>query len=212
MKDDSKMSIILPFSIQTNVVNFGPEQLVYYPKVIGAEQWNWQRAVNEQIAKQSQELVSLQAGAFPTDLKTMLGYYEIKNNQRNVLSLTQLNYAYHEHAAHGMTYLRSLTFNHTNKEAYTLSQLFLANSDYVGRLSELVAQQIKSRSIETFEPFHKIAPEQSFYIADKALVLYYQLYDITPYVFGFPIFPISVYEIADIIEEDAPLGAMLENN
>jgi hypothetical protein len=39
----------------------------------------------------------------------------------------------------------------------------------------------------------------------------YQLYELTPYVFGFPQFPISVYEIQDIIREDAPLGVMLIN-
>ncbi|WP_368073024.1 RsiV family protein [Virgibacillus salinus] len=55
-------------------------------------------------------------------------------------------------------------------------------------------------------------PDQDFYIADKALVIYFQLYEITPYVFGFPMFPISVYAIKDIINEDGPLGRMAENN
>ena len=49
-------------------------------------------------------------------------------------------------------------------------------------------------------------------MADKALVIYFQLYDITPYVFGFPMFPISVYEIQDIIDENGPLGRMAVNN
>jgi len=41
----------------------------------------------------------------------MLGLYEIKNNQRNVLSLSLSNDAYFDHAAHGMTYRSSLTFD-----------------------------------------------------------------------------------------------------
>jgi hypothetical protein len=40
-------------------------------------------------------------------------------------------------------------------------------------------------------------------------VLYYQLYEMTAYVFGFPYFPISIYEMADIVAEDGPLGRMM---
>lgn len=42
-------------------------------------------------------------------------------------------------------------------------------------------------------------------------MIYYQLYELTAYVFGFPQFPISVYEIQDIIKENGPLGVMLMN-
>ena len=57
--------------------------------------------------------------------------------------------------------------------------------------------------------FTTIRPEQDYYIADKALVIYFQLYELTPYAYGFPYFPISVYEIQDIIDENGPLGRML---
>ncbi|WP_255323435.1 RsiV family protein [Priestia megaterium] len=53
-----------------------------------------------------------------------------------------------------------------------------------------------------------IKPDQDFYIADKSLVLFYQLYDLTPYVYGIPYFPISIYAIQDIIEDESPLGQM----
>ncbi|MFB4475682.1 RsiV family protein, partial [Oceanobacillus caeni] len=56
--------------------------------------------------------------------------------------------------------------------------------------------------------FTKIEPNQYFYIADKTLVIYFQLYELAPYAFGFPMFPISVYDIQDIIDEEGPLGRM----
>lgn len=206
------MSEILPFSIRTNLVTGGPNKVVYYPEVMGVDDIHWQQQVNQHIAQQTQQLIHMQIGDSPITLVTMIGSYEIKNNQRNILSLTQSNSAYHDHAAHGMNYIMSLTFDMGKEQVCTLSELFVPNSRYVERLSKLVAEQIKARGIETFEPFTTINPEQPFYIADKTLVLYYQLYDITPYVFGFPFFPISVYDIADIVVDDGALGVMAVND
>lgn len=79
------------------------------------------------------------------------------------------------------------------------------------KLSDIVLKQIKEREIDLLGEFKPVKPNQDYYIADKSLVIYYQLYEITPYVFGFPQFPISVYEIQDIINEDGPLGVMLIN-
>ncbi|WP_342669952.1 hypothetical protein [Pseudobacillus wudalianchiensis] len=42
--------------------------------------------------------------------------------------------------------------------------------------------------------------------------MYFQLYEITPYVFGFPMFLISVYNLQDIIDENGLLGRMAANN
>lgn len=206
------MTEMFPVSIQTNIVTNGPPKVVYYPEVLGISNKVWQHKVNDMIAEQAQQLIQMLIGDSPETVSMMMGSYEIKNNQRDILSLTQSNSAYHEHAAHGMRYLKSLTFDMGKERTYTLSQLFIPNTDYIGRLSQLVAQQIHQRDIQTFEPFTKIDPEQSFYIADKTLVLYYQLYDITPYVFGFPIFPISVYDIEDIVVDDGPLGVMAVND
>ena len=44
------------------------------------------------------------------------------------------------------------------------------------------------------------------------LVIYFQLYEITPYVEGLPMFPISVFELADIIRENSPLSRLAINN
>jgi len=206
------MSEMFPLCIQTNIVTNGPEKIVYYPEVVGVANKEWQQEVNNRLAEQTQQLIHMLIGDDPGTLSIMMGSYEVKNNQRNILSITQSNSAYHAHAAHGMRYLKSMTFDMGNERQYLLSELFIPGSDYVSRLSKLVAEQIKQRGIETFEPFTTIDPEQSFYIADKTLVLYYQLYDITPYVFGFPILPISVYDIADIVVDDGPLGVMAVND
>lgn len=210
--EDDRMSEVFPIATRTRVARTGPEKVVYYPEVVGLADLAWQRTVNTMIVKQAQAMIDEQVAGDMSTVDTLIGNYELKNNQRNILSLTQSNYVYHKHAAHGMTILRSLTFDMTNKRVYTLEALFKPASPYVERLSAIVAQQIKERDIGLLSPFTSIAPDQSFYIADKTLVLYFQLYELTPYVFGFPFFPISVYELSDIIDEEGPLGVMAANN
>lgn len=209
--EDDRMSEVFPIATRTRVARAGEKKVVYYPEVVGLADPAWQRTVNTMIVKQAQEMLDEQVGGDMSTVDTLIGSYELKNNQRNIFSLTQSNYIYHKRAAHGVTILRSLTFDMNKRRVYALKDLFKSSSPYVERLSAIVAQQIKERDIGLISPFTTIAPDQFFYIADRSLVLYFQLYEITPYVFGFPFFPISVYEISDIIDEEGPLGIMAEN-
>jgi hypothetical protein len=206
------MSITLPVSIKSIKTSGGPKQTVYYPQVYGIKSQQLQNFINRTIALQTQQLINKQVGNMPSTVEEMLGYYEIKNNQRQVLSLSLSNYTYHYQAAHGMTYIKSLTFDLQKGRLCELKDLFKPGSDYVKKLSAIIEAQIKQRDIPILNGFTEIRPNQDYYIADKALVIYFQLYEITPYVFGFPMFPISVYELEDIIDENGPLGRMAVGN
>ncbi len=206
------MTISFPVSSKTAKVSSGQKKVVYYPQVYGMSNHSLEMFINRTIVIQTQQLINEQVGNMPTTVEEMLGSYEIKNNQREVLSLSLSNYTYHSKAAHGMTYIKSLTYDLKSGKLCQLKDLFKPGSIYIDRLSELIKMQIKERDIQTLDGFSTIRPDQDFYIADKTLVIYFQLYEITPYVFGFPMFPISVYDIADIINEDGPLGRMAENN
>ena len=117
-------------------------------------------------------------------------------------------YYYAYQAAHGMTIVKSLTFDIKTGRTYKLSSLFKPDSNYVKVLSDIISLQIKVREIPLLDDFKGIDPEQDYYIADKSLVVYFQLYEITPYVYGLPYFPISVYELQDIIRDEGALGRM----
>ncbi|QDP41919.1 DUF3298 and DUF4163 domain-containing protein [Radiobacillus deserti] len=205
------MERYLPVNIKTEVITGGPSKNVFYPQVTGMKNESFQSYMNQQIVDLTQALIDLQYGNMPSTVEEVIGEYEVKNNQRQVLSLSHSNYTYHRQAAHGMTYIKSLTFDLKEEGLCSLKGLFKPGSDYVQRLSTIIKAQIEERDIQLLEPFTEINPNQDYYIADKAIVIYFQLYDITPYVFGFPMFPISVYEIQDIIEEDGPLGRMATN-
>ncbi|KJS87726.1 MAG: hypothetical protein JM58_03425 [Peptococcaceae bacterium BICA1-8] len=180
---------------------------VVYPVVSGNINYWILQKINSDILNMVYFLLRKQ-GYYENPLTTVTGTYELKNNQRGILSLSIINYAF-AGGAHGMTYIKSLTFDVVTGRTYRLSDLFIRGSDYIGRLSEIIRRQIVERDLPLINEFQSINPEQDYYIADKALVIYFQLYDLTPYVYGFPYFPISVYEIQDIIDENGPLGKML---
>jgi len=206
------MPITLPVEIKTMQVSNGTKQQIFYPRVIGMQNNRLEQLINRSIVNQTQQLINLQTDSSPSTVVEMLGAYEVKNNQRDVLSLSLSNYTYHYHAAHGMTYIKSLTFDLQQGKLVQLKDLFKPGSDYINRISTLIKAQIAARNIPLLEDFTTIKPDQDFYLADKTLVIYFQLYDITPYAFGFPMFPISVYDLQDIIVEDGPLGRLAQNN
>lgn len=188
-----------------------PNLEIFYPQITFGTNQSALQSMNKQTSDLVQKLIQEQ-GYYQDPFRAQVnGFFEIKNNQRGVLSLTIGNYTYHYHAAHGNTIIKSLTFDIDTGKNYQLHELFKPNSNYLKRLDEIIKKQIKERDIPIINGFVGVKPDQDYYIADKALVIYYQLYVMTPYVFGFPMFPISVYEIQDIIKEDSPLGVMLIN-
>lgn len=180
---------------------------VNVPVVTGGTGKSAMKTMNETIVKETHELMKAQ-GYPSSDLQEMDGTFEIKTNERGVLSLSLLNYAY-TGGAHGNTLQRSLTFDAENGRSYTLSELFKPGSAYINRLNAIIQAQIKARKLPLLGEYPGITDQQDYYIADKALVIYFPLYAIVPYAWGFPYFPISVYEIEDIIDENGPLGVMM---
>jgi len=197
-----------PVIVQTANASF-PKAQLYVPYVSGAPNEAANAAMNAAILENVQQLVNSQ-GSLEDPRAEMIGYYEVKNNQKGYLSLSLFNYAY-TGGAHGTTLQRSLTFNWSTGKIYSLKELFKPGSDYVSRINKLISVQIKARGLEPLEPFQTIRPDQDYYVADRALIVYFQLYELLAYVYGFPYFPISVYDLEDIIAEDGPLGPMIVN-
>ncbi|SHG65365.1 DUF3298 and DUF4163 domain-containing protein [Ornithinibacillus halophilus] len=198
-----------PVSIATMSVSTGKDKTIYYPQVYNMSNRQFERVINKKIIDESQALIDIQVSDSPQTVVEMLGTFEIKNNQQNVLSLSLTNYTYHHQAAHGMTYIKSLNFDLEKEKLINLEDLFKPNSNYIERISAIIQQQIEQRDLPLINDFTEISPNQDFYLADKTLVIYFQLYDLVPYAYGFPMFPISVYDIQDIINENGPLGRLM---
>ncbi|MGI6587033.1 MAG: DUF3298 domain-containing protein [Lutisporaceae bacterium] len=178
-----------------------------YPAVKGLESPTVQHRINRTIVAVVDMLMREQ-GFYKEQNIEMLGWYEIKTNERGILSLTIGNYAFTYPSAHGLTIVKGLTFDVKSGDIIELKDLFKPEADYVKVLSGIVEQQIIDRDIALLDEFKDIKPDQDFYIADKSLVLFFQLYEITPYYMGLQYFPISVYQIKDIIAEEGALGIL----
>jgi hypothetical protein len=196
----------LPVAIHTHTISTPHGVKIVYPSVSGLANHQAQEHINRTIAAQvelmRQEQKKYQSGT----LSEMTGHYEIKTNERGILSMTLSNYAYSSPMAHGYTIVKALTFNVLTGKPYSLGDLFKPGSDYVGVLSSEVATQIKERNLPLLNGFTAISPNQDYYLADKSIVIFFQLYEITPYYVGFPMFPISVYDVLSIAAEPGPLS------
>ncbi|WP_091541802.1 DUF3298 and DUF4163 domain-containing protein [Alkaliphilus peptidifermentans] len=183
-----------------------PNISFYYPMVYGLSDLIIQQKINYKITSLMLQVVSEVINPYSTTYVT--GFYEIKTNERNVLSIT-LSALGDFGGAHPFTVVRSVSFDVKTGDYYKLYQLFKPNSHYIEKLSEMVYKQIKEREIPLLGEFKGVRMDQDYYIADKTLIIYFQLYEISPYYVGLPYFSIPIYNISDIIIKDSILDRML---
>ncbi|MTI69650.1 MAG: DUF3298 domain-containing protein [Firmicutes bacterium] len=200
------MSLIkLPVCINTQLY-IEPNIKMYYPLVYGLCDYTIQQKINGQIYKKMFHLFNeVRHLNLPTNIE---GSYEIKTNERNVLSLS-LTALGDFKGAHPKTVIKSLNFDVNTGKNYPLSDLFKPRSDYIERISNIIKKEIKEREIPLIEDFKSIGANQDYYIADKNLVIYFQQYEISPYYVGFPYFSIPIYYLEDIIKENSILERMI---
>lgn len=191
-----------PVSIETRTL-IQPRLNVMYPVVTGMGQIEIQNRINETILATVCRLIQDQ-GYYDNPMTEITGSYELKTNERGVLSLSLINYAF-AGGAHGSTLVKSLTVDTTTGHFYTLAELFKPGSNYRHKLSGIIRRQIQKRDIPLLTPFKGIRPDQDYYLADKALVIYFQQYELTAYAYGFPCFPITLYQIPNLIPENGIL-------
>lgn len=184
-----------------------PNISVNYPHVTNLPYSFAEKKINNDIITLLNNLL-IEQGFYNDTLEEMVGSYEIKTNERNILSLSLTVYSY-TGGAHGLTITKSLTFDTVTGKQYALKDLFNPNSNYVEKLSHIISQKIEEWEVPLLEDFTAISADQDYYLADHTIVIYFQLYEITPYVYGFPYFPIAIKSIEDIIRFEGPLNTLL---
>ncbi|PID24589.1 DUF3298 and DUF4163 domain-containing protein [Sporosarcina sp. P7] len=197
-----------PAVIETyHISNTKPKVDVYYPVFTQLDDPKIQQKLNQVLFKEMNNMLT-DNNYYDPSLVEMVATYEIKNNQRDLFSINLIVYSF-TGGAHGMTYVKSLTFDTKTGRQYKLQDMFKPGSPYVQRISEYIRRHIQQWKTPVLEPFTKIKPDQDFYIADTSLVVYFQLYEISPYVAGFPYFPIPLLDLQDIIKPNSPADRML---
>lgn len=135
--------------------------------------------------------------------------YSTGVNHNSILSLRFEDYVFWEHAAHGITVVRSITLNICNAQVYSFSDLFDPAAPYRERVNAIIREQIAARQIPLLREFEGVYLEQEYYLTDSELVIYYQLYDYTPYAYGILEFAISYSQIEDAIDQSGPIARLM---
>lgn len=125
--------------------------------------------------------------------------YKVEYNDHHLLSVTLSEMFYVTHAAHPMTYLKAFTINTKTGEFYQLKDMFKQGTEYKEKINVVIEQQITEQKIPLLKPFKGISDNQCFYLSQDGLVVYYQLYEYTPYFYGFPKFTIPYRQISDMM-------------
>lgn len=197
-----------PAVIQTyHVSHTKPKVNIYYPVITQLEQPAVQQQLNQTMFREMNKLLA-ENHYYEPDLVELVGEYEIKNNQRGILSSNLTVYSF-SGGANGITTAKSLTFDIRTGRSYTLQDLFKPGSPYVQRISEYVRRHIRQWDIPVLKPFTQIRPDQDFYIADTSLVVYFQQLEISPHYVGFPYFPIPLLDLQDMIRPGSPADRMM---
>ncbi|WP_261133618.1 DUF3298 and DUF4163 domain-containing protein [Bacillus sp. Marseille-Q3570] len=191
---------IKPVKIITIKNEKGPTK-VSYPKIVGMKNMKVEAQINKAIRKVVNQL---KEEAEEPDTSVTITY-SIKANRNGVLSIIILLDFYKEHAAHPMQVRRALTFSTLSGHHFTFSELFNPNSYYKTRLTRYVSDYIKAENIPVFDQPPKVSDKQEYYLTDEALVLYYQLYEYTPYAYGFLEIPVPFETVIPMLSRQSPI-------
>lgn len=137
------------------------------------------------------------ANNFPVRPYEVVTIYDVTYNRDCVLSLYFDRYEY-TGGAHGMTLRSSDSWNIASSSPIRLNDLFLIPDDVYAFVTDAIVEQIdqmtmaKTEDFPYFENYEALVKEyfnpKSFYINNRGIVVYYQLYEIAPYVSGIPEF------------------------
>lgn len=135
--------------------------------------------------------------------------YRVEYNRNGIFSLRMFLYDMYGDADTSIDCV-PLTFNSENGQLYRISDFFDSDSDlWRGRIPDIIAAQAEEYQMVLLGDVMPISDDRSFYITDEAVVIMYDLYEITTYSAGEPEFEIAVDDIAECIDDTSALNAML---
>lgn len=182
---------------------------INYPVISNEKEIESLTKINNLIADEVSKLFRSQV-LLPeiVDFHDILGNYEVTLNQKNILSILFNMGTYINHAAHGYTKYSSITANTETGQVYEFSDLFNPKVYYTKVLNDLAIQYIKENNIDLISEYKGITEDQQYYLTPENLVLYYQIYEYTPYVYGLFKIEIPYNKITNIISPTGPIARL----
>ncbi|MDO7908519.1 DUF4163 domain-containing protein [Paenibacillus sp. JX-17] len=186
---------IKPAQIKQNAKNGTIE--LNYPQVSGLTSPEAEKKINDALKKHAENVAAdarkqlAEAGA-PRDGMTydFESMYLVTYNKNGVLSLLMEDYGF-TGGAHGMTYRQGYTFNLKDGSQMKLTDVIGSSPATMALLNKEITLQFKKGEYAdlNFGEFTKLDADPDFYVNNNGIVLFFQLYEYTPYAAGFPEFP-----------------------
>lgn len=133
---------------------------------------------------------------FPYEIKS---FYIVTEHNDTIISLYNDYYEYLG-GAHGSTNRTGYTIDRIKEKIINLKDLFSEGFDYKEIINKDIREEIRKDPDKYFyspENFKGILDDQGFYISDNNLVIFFNEYEIAPYVAGIPEFKIPVEEFGN---------------
>ena len=179
--------------------------LVYYPQIDGMDNKKVGYLANKILKEKSQ--VKYINNKEELDY-SYFGQFSVEFFKKELLVLKLSAYEYHFGAAHGMPTEIYPHVDLIKGRFYELMDLFKGNSNYVGKVSDIIRKQIENIGPDSgiwLDQYKGIKKDQPFYLSENVLNIYFTPYEIAPFAYGFPTFKISYEEIMDIINTKGDL-------
>lgn len=161
------------------------------------------RSVDPGVAVQVEERIRAVAAEMVAELLPfghVFGTYTVDLDENDMLSVTLLYSGYRAPMAHPMHVQRSLVFDLTTGSELTLADVFSGDT-YLEVLTHHIAEQIEEKEIPLLRPLGRIDPQQEFRLTPTGIAIYFQLYDLAPYAWGFPEFHMPYDRLIELIDE-----------
>ena len=207
-------TIVLSDKYSVTKVKYKPNinYLIYNPEIGGVSNKSVEKDINIKLKKMSyfkpyaEEGTSPNLVITPNDVLnyTYNGDFSVEFFKKNLLVLDITGYYYLLGAAHGMSSKKTPSIDLVTGQFYNLGDLFMGGVYWVGELNKIIENMIKIDPQYDYvfkDAFKGIAVDQSFYVDENNLYIYFPPYEIGPYVAGFITFKIPFIEIEGMINK-----------
>ena len=176
-----------PQAVVTSQVSRDDKIDIEYPVVSGLDNLAAEEKINTVVLNHIKRFSAVMAA--DSHVREAVSRYEVHHNADGLLSLTITQYQY-SGGAHGMSVMKGFTFDLLTGYVYQFTDLLPPWER--DRFNQSILQQIAVKKIPLLQPFTEIKAEPDFYLLpERKLVIFYQLYELAPYAWGFVRFPID---------------------
>ncbi len=184
-----------------------PHAHILFPQVRGVES-ETELIINQLIEEQIKGITMMQEW-YDEETLFMEVSYEVKLNEKGLISLFFRNFAQIEHAAHPMTIVRSLTVDLNTGEEYELFDYFKNMSGHALKITNFILREVERKEITLIIDLKLIPDNHPYYLCKDGIVIYFQEGEIAPRSYGILEFTIPYTFLQSLFEIECPLERLL---